>query len=95
MSAPAAAACSPGRRRWRWRRASPASKHLIFGGLQAYHGSAQHKRTPAERRALIGGAVEASRRTIEQLRQQGLACAIVGGAGTGTFEIEVAVRRVQ
>jgi 3-hydroxy-D-aspartate aldolase len=65
-----------------------ASKHLIFGGLQAYHGSAQHKRTPAERRTLIGGAVEASRRTVEQLRQQGLDCAIVGGAGTGTFEIE-------
>jgi D-serine deaminase-like pyridoxal phosphate-dependent protein len=65
-----------------------ASKHLIFGGLQAYHGSAQHKRTPAERRSLIGGAVDASRRTVEQLRQQGLDCAIVGGAGTGTFEIE-------
>ncbi|MDR3533933.1 MAG: DSD1 family PLP-dependent enzyme [Rhodopila sp.] len=65
-----------------------ASKHLIFGGLQAYHGSAQHKRTPAERRTLIGGAVDASRRTVEQLRQQGLDCAIVGGAGTGTFEIE-------
>jgi 3-hydroxy-D-aspartate aldolase len=65
-----------------------SSKHLIFGGLQAYHGSAQHKRTPAERRALIGGAVDASRRTVEQLRQQGLDCAIVGGAGTGTFEIE-------
>lgn len=66
------------------------SKHLIFGGLQAYHGSAQHKRTPAERRTLIGGAIDASRRTVEQLRQQGLACAIVGGAGTGTFEIESA-----
>jgi 3-hydroxy-D-aspartate aldolase len=65
-----------------------SSKHLIFGGLQAYHGSAQHKRTPAERRTLIGGAVDASRRTVEQLRQQGLDCAIVGGAGTGTFEIE-------
>ena len=26
-----------------------ASKHLIFGGLQAYQGSAQHKRTVAER----------------------------------------------
>lgn len=64
------------------------SKHLIFGGLQAYHGSAQHKRTPAERRTLIGGAVDASRRTVEQLRQQGLDCAIVGGAGTGTFQIE-------
>jgi 3-hydroxy-D-aspartate aldolase len=65
-----------------------ASKHLVFGGLQAYHGSAQHKRTPAERRTLVGGAVDASRRTVEQLRQQGLDCAIVGGAGTGTFEIE-------
>ena len=64
------------------------SRHLIFGGLQAYHGSAQHKRTPAERRTLIGGAVDASRRTVEQLRQQGLDCPIVGGAGTGTFEIE-------
>jgi 3-hydroxy-D-aspartate aldolase len=65
-----------------------ASKHLMFGGLQAYHGSAQHKRTVAERRTLIAGAVDASRRTVEQLRQQGLACPIVGGAGTGTFEIE-------
>jgi 3-hydroxy-D-aspartate aldolase len=64
------------------------SKHLIFGGLQAYQGSAQHKRTPAERHTLIGGAVDAARRTVEQLRQQGLDCAIVGGAGTGTFEIE-------
>ncbi|HEY1412902.1 MAG TPA: DSD1 family PLP-dependent enzyme [Rhodopila sp.] len=65
-----------------------ASKHLIFGGLQAYHGSAQHKRTPAERRTLIAGAVDASRRTVEQLRQRGLDCPIVGGAGTGTFELE-------
>ena len=65
-----------------------ASKHLIFGGLQAYQGSAQHKRTPDERRTLIGNAVDASRRTVEQLRQRGLDCAIVGGAGTGTFELE-------
>ena len=64
------------------------SKHLIFGGLQAYHGSAQHKRTLTERRSLIGGAVDDCRRTVEQLRQQGLDCQIVGGAGTGTFEIE-------
>ena len=88
MSAPAAAVSRPDPTPWRWRSGSPASKHLIFGGLQAYQGSAQHKRTPAERRTLIGGAVDASRRTVEQLRQQGLDCAIVGGAGTGTFEIE-------
>jgi 3-hydroxy-D-aspartate aldolase len=66
------------------------SRHLIFGGLQAYHGSAQHKRTAEERRHLIEAAAAASRRTVEQLRQQGLECPIVGGAGTGTFELEVA-----
>ena len=65
-----------------------ASKHLIFGGLQAYQGSAQHKRTVAERQGLIGAAVDGARRTVEQLRQRGLDCPIVGGAGTGTFQIE-------
>jgi 3-hydroxy-D-aspartate aldolase len=65
-----------------------ASKHLIFGGLQAYQGSAQHKRGIEERRKLIDAAIDGSRRTVEQLRQQGLACPIVGGGGTGTFEIE-------
>ncbi len=65
-----------------------ASRHLIFGGLQAYHGSAQHRRTPAERQALIASAVEGTRRTVEQLRQQGLDCPIVGGGGTGTFALE-------
>jgi 3-hydroxy-D-aspartate aldolase len=67
-----------------------ASRHLIFGGLQAYHGSAQHKRSPAERHSLIAHAVESSRRTVEQLRQQGLDCPIVGGGGTGTFALEAA-----
>lgn len=67
-----------------------ASRHLRFGGLQAYQGSAQHKRTVEERRTLIDGAVDASRRTVEQLRQQGLDCPIVGGAGTGTFQLEAA-----
>jgi D-serine deaminase-like pyridoxal phosphate-dependent protein len=66
------------------------SKHLIFGGLQAYHGSAQHYRTPEQRGAAIGSAVEHTRRTVEQLRQRGLDCPIVGGAGTGTFEFEAA-----
>lgn len=61
------------------------SRHLRFGGLQAYHGSAQHRRSPEERRTAIAGAAEAARRTVEQLRQRGLDCPIVGGAGTGTF----------
>ena len=83
-----------GRTRWRWRKRIAASRHLIFGGLQAYHGSAQHKRTVAERRTLIGAAVDASRRTVEQLRQQGLDCPIVGGGGTGTFAARSGVRRL-
>jgi D-serine deaminase-like pyridoxal phosphate-dependent protein len=67
-----------------------ASKHLIFGGLQAYQGSAQHKRTPKERRDAIEFASGGARRTVEQLRQQGLDCPIVGGGGTGTFQFEAA-----
>ena len=64
------------------------SRSLRFGGLQAYHGSAQHKRTPAERRTLIGAAAEGARRTVDLLRQQGIDCPIVGGGGTGTFLLE-------
>ena len=65
-----------------------ASSHLRFGGLQAYNGRAQHLRSLAERTAAIGATIENTRRTVDMLRQQGLACDIVGGAGTGTFELE-------
>jgi len=67
-----------------------ASPHLVFGGLQAYHGSAQHRRTPEERHQAIAFAADGTRRTVEQCRQRGLDCAIVGGAGTGTFALEAA-----
>jgi len=67
-----------------------ASPHLIFGGLQAYHGSAQHRRTPEERQAAIAHAAHGTRRTVEQCRQRGLECAIVVGAGSGTFALEAA-----
>ncbi len=67
-----------------------ASPHLRFGGLQAYHGTAQHLRATEERARAVGAAVDDTRRTVEQLRQRGLHCPIVGGAGTGTFELEAA-----
>ena len=67
-----------------------ASRHLEFRGLQAYHGAAQHMRGPGEREAAVGQAAVLVRRTVEQLRQQGWACPVVGGAGTGTFGLEVA-----
>jgi D-serine deaminase-like pyridoxal phosphate-dependent protein len=65
-----------------------ASRHLRFGGLQAYHGSAQHRRTPEDRRASIAQATSAVAALVEDLKKVGLDCAIVGGAGTGTFEFE-------
>ncbi len=67
-----------------------ASRHLSFHGLQAYHGSAQHIREPERRAAAIAAAAEHARRTVEQLRQRGLDCPVVGGAGTGTFAHEAA-----
>jgi 3-hydroxy-D-aspartate aldolase len=65
-------------------------KHLRFAGLQAYQGRAQHFRTIAERRTAIDEAIERTARTVRALKATGLACDIVGGAGTGTFELEAA-----
>lgn len=66
------------------------SAHLTFGGLQAYHGSAQHLRLPAERAAAIEIAATAVRRTLDALAQFDLPCSVVTGGGTGTFEYEIA-----
>jgi 3-hydroxy-D-aspartate aldolase len=63
---------------------------LTFAGLQSYHGRAQHLRTIEERRTAIGGAIEKTALTVEMLRKAGLSCDVVGGAGTGTFELEAA-----
>jgi len=67
-----------------------SSKHLSFGGLQAYFGSAQHKRQPEERRLAIAYAGTCVERTLDDLRRRGLHCPIVGGGGTGTFALEAA-----
>jgi 3-hydroxy-D-aspartate aldolase len=82
------AGCAPGPEAVALAERIAGSPHLRFGGIQAYHGRAQHFRTPEERKGAIGTAVDDTRRTVEQLRQRGLDCPIVGGAGTGTFEIE-------
>ena len=63
---------------------------LRFAGLQAYQGRAQHLRTIEERRAAIDAAISVTRMTIEMLAKAGLSCEVVGGAGTGTFELEAA-----
>jgi len=65
-------------------------KNLRFAGLQAYQGSAQHKRTIEERSAAINEAIDRTRRTVSALERAGLSCDVVGGAGTGTYELEAA-----
>ncbi|MET3581365.1 3-hydroxy-D-aspartate aldolase [Mesorhizobium robiniae] len=69
-------------------RSIAASPNLVFSGLQAYHGSAQHIVDPAERRTAIAAAIEMTRDTLRLLAELGLECAIVGGAGTGSFDME-------
>jgi D-serine deaminase-like pyridoxal phosphate-dependent protein len=66
------------------------SAHLRFAGLQAYHGSAQHLREAAERKAQIAAAVERVKQTLRALKSAGLDTAHVTGAGTGTYENEAA-----
>ncbi|MGE0699406.1 MAG: DSD1 family PLP-dependent enzyme [Hyphomicrobiaceae bacterium] len=65
-------------------------KGLVFAGLQSYQGRAQHLRTLDERKAAIARAVEWTADTVTLLGKAGLPCEVVGGAGTGTFELEAA-----
>ncbi|MDQ0136528.1 3-hydroxy-D-aspartate aldolase [Neorhizobium galegae] len=62
--------------------------NLVFAGIQAYHGSAQHIYDPAERRAAIDKAVGMARGTTDLLRDAGLEPKIITGAGTGTHNLE-------
>ncbi|MDR6759250.1 3-hydroxy-D-aspartate aldolase [Mycoplana sp. BE70] len=65
-----------------------ASPNLVFAGIQAYHGSAQHIVDAVERRSAIVKSTAAADRTVGLMREVGLKCTIVGGAGTGTFDLE-------
>jgi D-serine deaminase-like pyridoxal phosphate-dependent protein len=61
---------------------------LSFGGLQAYHAAAQHRRTPAERRAAVESAVAGVTKTLEARSLKGIHCENITGAGTGTFNLK-------
>jgi D-serine deaminase-like pyridoxal phosphate-dependent protein len=63
---------------------------LPIGGLQAYHGSAQHLRTRAERDAAVRHAAAAVATARASLQSAGLPCELVTGGGTGTFALDAA-----
>jgi D-serine deaminase-like pyridoxal phosphate-dependent protein len=71
-------------------RAIKRHEELRFAGLQAYQGSAQHLRTPEERRAAIDQAVAQVRLTVELMRRAGIEVPLVTGAGTGSYRLEAA-----
>jgi D-serine deaminase-like pyridoxal phosphate-dependent protein len=66
------------------------SPGLSFDGLQAYHGRAQHMRSPADRKAAIASACGLAEAAVRVITQAGLPCRSVTGAGTGTFAVEAA-----
>ena len=69
-------------------RAIAAAPGLHFRGLHAYHGAAQHLRSPAQRRDAIAAAVTHARRARDEIVRAGIACPTVTGAGTGTWQLE-------
>ncbi|MBN9469818.1 MAG: DSD1 family PLP-dependent enzyme [Bosea sp.] len=79
---------APGEAAVRLAEAVARSNTLRLSGVQAYHGSAQHMRSIDERREAIERAGLLTRNVVERIRQVGLPCEIVSGAGTGTFDLE-------
>jgi D-serine deaminase-like pyridoxal phosphate-dependent protein len=63
---------------------------LHFAGLQAYHGRAQHLRTPQERREAVAVAAEDASFTRKLIEAEGIPVNLVTGAGTGTLVCEAA-----
>ncbi len=69
-------------------RAIAAAPRLAFRGIHAYHGAAQHLRTPAERQRAIQDAAAAAAQTKAAIEAANVACPVVTGAGTGTWQLE-------
>jgi len=65
-----------------------ASRNLRFAGLQAYHGGAQHIRRVPDRRAAIDHAVAQVKTTTALMKEAGIPCDYITGAGTGSYMFE-------
>ena len=69
-------------------RAVASAPALEFGGLQAYQGAAQHRRSPQERSAAILHATACAVRSRDAIVAAGIECPAITGAGTGTWQLE-------
>lgn len=69
-------------------RAIEAAPGLTFSGLQSYQGSMQHLTHYEAREAAATSAIMLTAEVVTALREAGLPCAIVTGAGTGSYPFE-------
>ena len=69
---------------------APHTPYLSLRGLQAYHGGAQHRRSPEARREAIAQACEHARAARDALVAAGFECREITGGGTGTYLHEAA-----
>jgi len=67
-----------------------AHPQLVFRGLQAYHGGAQHVRAPQQRADVAARAAERTAAVVAALAAAGVACGTVTGSGSGSVEFDLA-----
>ncbi|TYZ67722.1 hypothetical protein PybrP1_003471 [[Pythium] brassicae (nom. inval.)] len=67
-----------------------AAPGLELRGIQAYHGSAQHIRSHADKTAVVRTVAAKAARVRDAFRAAGLVCDVVTGGGTGTYALEAA-----
>jgi 3-hydroxy-D-aspartate aldolase len=65
-----------------------AAPGLTFSGVQAYQGAMQHLRTDQERQAAFAAALAVVEPALAALADEGMACEVVTGGGTGSFRLE-------
>ena len=69
-----------------------ADPDLSFAGIQGYAGHLMHVHDRREREAATLAAMGALAAMKKALEEQGLACPIVTGGGTGTFDLDPGAR---
>ena len=62
---------------------------LRFAGLHCYNGKVQSIRSYAERNAAAADVAAHARDTVAHLHRNEIACPVVTGGGTGTFEADI------
>ena len=59
-----------------------------FRGLQAYHGTVQHVRSPEERAEICRAVTVKVQAIVDHLAAHGVSCSTVSGAGTGSAQFD-------